>query len=166
MGPGSQKLPLKPVARPVGLAVMPRLTPKTATLAALGLVFVGCLPVTGYLVDSRVLRGLGAATAAAPFPKVFSDVDGLETFASDFTLHWRDGRGGAHALAEHGADGEGDGDVESFDRVPPLLSPFSQAVVWVLRLYESDETNPSYRRMRWAIVLMSPLRRLSCLVSK
>jgi hypothetical protein len=44
---------------------MPRLPPKTANLAALGLVFVGCLPVTGYLVDSRVLRGLGAATAEA-----------------------------------------------------------------------------------------------------
>jgi hypothetical protein len=36
-------------------------------------------------------------TMMAPFPKVFSDVDGLETFASEFTLHWRDGRG-AHAM--------------------------------------------------------------------
>ena len=99
MGPGSQKLPLKPTVGPADLGGMPRLTPKTANLAALGLVLVGCLPVTGYFLDSRVLRGLGAATAAAPFPKVFSDVDGLETFASEFTLHWRDGRGGTHALA-------------------------------------------------------------------
>jgi len=33
-----------------------------------------------------MLRGIGFASAIAPFPKVFSDVDGLETFASDFTL--------------------------------------------------------------------------------
>ncbi len=77
---------------------MPRMTPKTANLAALGLVLIGCLPVAGYLLDARALRGLGAATAAAPFPKVFSAVDGLETIASEFTLHWRDGANGAHAL--------------------------------------------------------------------
>lgn len=39
------------------------------------------------------MRGIGAALAMAPFPKVFSDVDGLETFASEFTLRWRDARG-------------------------------------------------------------------------
>jgi len=77
---------------------MLRLTPKSANIAALGLSLIGCLPVLGYLTGSRALRGLGAATAAAPFPKVFSDVDGLETFASEFTLHWRDGQGGAHEL--------------------------------------------------------------------
>jgi len=77
---------------------MPRLTPKLANLAALGLTVAGCLPVIGYLAGSRALRGVGAATAAAPFPKVFSDVDGLETFASEFTLHWRDAQG-AHTLA-------------------------------------------------------------------
>jgi hypothetical protein len=36
-----------------------------------------------------MLRGLGAATAASPLPKVFSDVDSLETFASEFTLRYR-----------------------------------------------------------------------------
>jgi hypothetical protein len=32
------------------------------------------------------LRGIGAATVASPLPKVFSDVRGLETFASRFEL--------------------------------------------------------------------------------
>jgi hypothetical protein len=54
--------------------------------------------VVGYLTNSRALRGLGAATAAAPFPKVFSDVDGLETIASEFILHWKDAAGAGHEL--------------------------------------------------------------------
>jgi len=45
--------------------------------------------MTGYVTGAITLRGIGAATAASPLPKVFSDVDGLETFASEFTLHYR-----------------------------------------------------------------------------
>ncbi len=75
---------------------MPRLTPKSANLIALGLTLMGCLPMIGYITESRALRGVGAATAAAPYTKVFSDVDGLETFASSFTLLWRDGQGTLH----------------------------------------------------------------------
>jgi hypothetical protein len=77
---------------------VPRLTPRSANLVALGLTVLGCLPVAGFLLHSRALRGLGAATAAAPFPKVFSDVDGLETFASEFMLRWTDGKGAGHEL--------------------------------------------------------------------
>jgi len=40
----------------------------------------------GYLTGSKVLRGIGAASVISPLPKVFSDVDGLETFASKFTM--------------------------------------------------------------------------------
>ena len=47
------------------------------------------MQMTGYLTGSVALRGIGAATAASPLPKVFSDVDGLETFASEFTLRYR-----------------------------------------------------------------------------
>jgi hypothetical protein len=75
---------------------MPRPTPKLLNAAALCLTIMGGLPMFGYLIDSRALRGLGLATAAAPFPKVFSDVDGLETFASEFILHWRDAAGAEH----------------------------------------------------------------------
>lgn len=62
------------------------------------LTLAGCAQMLGYLVDSRALRGLGAASMIAPFPKVFSDVDGLETFASEFRLRWRDAAGQAHAV--------------------------------------------------------------------
>jgi hypothetical protein len=57
--------------------------------AALAICCVGCLQMMGYITGSATLRGIGAATAASPLPKVFSDVDGLETFASEFTLHYR-----------------------------------------------------------------------------
>ncbi len=62
-------------------------------IAALGLTVIGSLQMVGFLVGSRELRGLGAASAMAPLPKVFSDERGLETFASRFTLSYRLGAG-------------------------------------------------------------------------
>jgi hypothetical protein len=56
---------------------------------ALVICVVGCMQMTGYVIGSVALRGIGAASAASPLPKVFSDVDGLETFASEFTLRYR-----------------------------------------------------------------------------
>ena len=76
---------------------MPRLTPQSANFAALVLTALGCLQMVGYVAQARALRGLGAALGCAPLPKVFSDVDGLETFASTFTLRWRD-PAGEHSL--------------------------------------------------------------------
>lgn len=76
---------------------MLRLTPKTANIAAVMITLVGSFQMIGYMTGVSAVRGIGAVTAAAPFPKVFSDVDGLETFASDFTLHWQDALGGSHA---------------------------------------------------------------------
>ncbi|MEM0964629.1 MAG: hypothetical protein AAGJ81_00575 [Verrucomicrobiota bacterium] len=46
----------------------------------------GCLQFIGYLLGSATLRGIGAACGFAPYTKVFSDVDGFETFAADFSL--------------------------------------------------------------------------------
>jgi len=63
------------------------------TYAALSLAVIGCMQMAGYVTGSRFLRGVGAATAASPLPKVFSDVDGLETFASEFTVRYRDAHG-------------------------------------------------------------------------
>jgi hypothetical protein len=57
--------------------------------AALAICLVGCLQMMGSVIGSVALRGIGAATAASPLPKVFSDVDGLETFASEFRLRYR-----------------------------------------------------------------------------
>lgn len=61
--------------------------------AAVMLGAIGCLQMLGYVTGSRLLRGIGAATAVSPLPKVFSDVDGLETFASEFTVRYRDAHG-------------------------------------------------------------------------
>lgn len=54
--------------------------------AAFVLFTIGLLQMAGEACGSRTLKGLGAATAAAPLPKVFCDVAGLEPFASAFTL--------------------------------------------------------------------------------
>ena len=55
-------------------------------LAAVVILAIGLLQMAGEVCGSRTLRGIGAATVAAPSPKVFCDVAGLEAFASTFTL--------------------------------------------------------------------------------
>ena len=54
--------------------------------AALVIFAAGLLQMAGEVCGSRTIKGLGAATVAAPLPKVFCDVAGLEPFASSFTL--------------------------------------------------------------------------------
>ena len=71
---------------------------RRANLFALGLLAIGSLQMIGYAVGSDTLRALGAATTMAPMPKVFSDVDGLETFASEFTLGYWEPNGTEHSL--------------------------------------------------------------------
>lgn len=53
------------------------------------LVGLGLLQILGFLFQSPALRGLGAMTAASPLPIVFTDVRGVETFASEFTIVWQ-----------------------------------------------------------------------------
>lgn len=55
-------------------------------LVAFSLLLVGFTQMTGDLLHNRVLKGIGAATAMAPCPKVFCDMDGLEPFASTFEI--------------------------------------------------------------------------------
>ena len=59
---------------------------KRANIAALFLFVIGLSNMCGYVFHVTALKGIGAALMMAPAPKVFSDVDGLETFASTFTL--------------------------------------------------------------------------------
>lgn len=54
--------------------------------AAAALLVLGLMHMAGFVTGVKWMRGLAAVTAASPLPKVFSDVDGLETFASVFTL--------------------------------------------------------------------------------
>jgi hypothetical protein len=66
-------------------------------VAALLLLF-GCTQMAGDLFGLRALKGIGAASAFAPCPKVFCDVNGLEGFASTFTLQFRTSSGKTHEL--------------------------------------------------------------------
>jgi hypothetical protein len=68
------------------------------TLAAVGLTVLGLAQMAGDVAGLPVLRGLAAATAASPAPKVFSAVQGLETYSSRFTLQWTDAAGRARSL--------------------------------------------------------------------
>ena len=64
---------------------------KRTTIA---LLLLGVLQMAGELAHLPALKGIGAATAASPAPKVFSAVRGLETYSTRFYLEWthRDGR--------------------------------------------------------------------------
>ena len=65
------------------------------TVAAAILLAVGSTQMIGYVLGSKALRGLGAALCMSPCPKVFADVDGLETFASRFTIAYETTEAGA-----------------------------------------------------------------------
>ena len=73
--------------------------------AAACLIAIGLLQMAGDLCErylseavGRPLKGLGAATAAAPAPKVFSAVRGLETYSTRFFLEWAGPDGERHSL--------------------------------------------------------------------
>jgi hypothetical protein len=66
--------------------------------AALFLLIVGLLQMTGDLLILPALKAVAAATGASPAPKVFSSVQGLETFSSVFYLEWRDREDGADSI--------------------------------------------------------------------
>lgn len=57
------------------------------------LAVVGLSQMAGDVLGWPALRGLAAATGAAPAPKVFGSVAGHETFSARFTLQWDDGAG-------------------------------------------------------------------------
>ncbi len=54
--------------------------------AAIFILLLGLSQMAGDLLGNRALKGIGAASAIAPCPKVFCDVNGLEGFASTFTM--------------------------------------------------------------------------------
>lgn len=60
--------------------------PRWIGWCSIAILCVGCLQFAGYILGNAALRGIGAACGFAPFTKVFSDVDGFETFAADFSL--------------------------------------------------------------------------------
>ena len=66
--------------------------------AGLFLAVLGLLTITGDLLHLPLLKGIGTATAASPAPKVFSAVQGYETFSTQFFLEWTDRQGLAQEL--------------------------------------------------------------------
>jgi hypothetical protein len=65
---------------------------------AVALLVLGLAQMAGDLTGFAALKGLAAATAASPAPKVFSSVRGLETYSSRFYLEYRDRQGNEHSL--------------------------------------------------------------------
>lgn len=61
------------------------------------LLAIGFLQMTGDLLHLPALKGIAAATAASPAPKVFSSVNGLETFSTRFFVEWSDPSGQFHS---------------------------------------------------------------------
>src|ERR1043166_2432955 len=59
---------------------------KQANSIALGVTVFACSAMLGDVVNCLPLKGIGAASAFAPFPKGFCDNQGLEGFASNFTI--------------------------------------------------------------------------------
>jgi hypothetical protein len=59
-------------------------------IAAIALLTIGLLQMAGDLFHSPLLKGVGAATAASPAPKVFCAVRGLETYSTHFYVEWMD----------------------------------------------------------------------------
>jgi hypothetical protein len=66
--------------------------------AAALLLVVGLAQIAGDVAGIAPLRGIAAATAASPAPKVFSAVRGLETYSSRFTLAWTEDSGRERTL--------------------------------------------------------------------
>jgi hypothetical protein len=57
------------------------------------LLVLGLLQMAGDVLHLPAIKGLAAATAASPAPKVFSAVRGLETYSTRFFLEWTDKSG-------------------------------------------------------------------------
>ena len=66
--------------------------------AALALLVLGLLRMTGDVLGLRALVGIGTASGASPAPKVFSAVQGLETFSTRFFVQWTDTTGASQEL--------------------------------------------------------------------
>lgn len=68
---------------------------------------LGFLGMFAELIPGQVLKGLAAGTCASPRPKVFTTVQGLETFSTGFVLHFTDDKGKEQALPITGKEYRG-----------------------------------------------------------
>lgn len=54
------------------------------------IVIIGFLQIIGYLTKVKTIRNLGVVSASSPLPIVFTEVKGVETFASNFYIRYKD----------------------------------------------------------------------------
>lgn len=54
---------------------------------------IGSLQIIGYVTGVDIIRNLGRVTSSSPLPLVFSEVKGVETFASNFYMQYDDANG-------------------------------------------------------------------------
>jgi hypothetical protein len=62
------------------------------------LVVIALLQMIGDILNQPWMKAMGAASGASPAPKVFSTVNGLETFSSRFFLVWKDKENVIHRM--------------------------------------------------------------------
>lgn len=74
--------------------------PESAVRAAIiaALAFLGFAQMAADIFHLPAFKALAAATAASPAPKVFSSVNGLETFSTRFFIEWFDQAGAFHSI--------------------------------------------------------------------
>jgi hypothetical protein len=110
--------------------------------AAATLLAIGLLQMTGDVLGLPALKGLGMATAAAPAPRVFSSIRGLETFSTRFFLEWHSGDGALRSLALT---------PEVYER---LRGPYNRRNAYGAALAAGPvlATDPRTRRMFWAVL--------------
>lgn len=65
---------------------------------AILLLVVGCLQMLGDVTGVSAIKGIGAATAMSPAPRVFSSVKGLETYSTRFWIEWTNQGGESFSL--------------------------------------------------------------------
>jgi hypothetical protein len=118
-------------------------------ILAAGLLAVGLLQMIGDVAGIAALKGIGAATAASPAPKVFCAAKGLETFSTRFYLEWTDS----------------DGKERSLELTPQLYSrlrgPYKRRNVYGAVLAYGPVLPPDLREpvMRYALTGDAPLLR-------
>lgn len=62
------------------------------------LCLIGCMQMAGDLLKLPPVKGIGAALAASPAPKVFTAQNGFETYSSRFYVEWRARDGTPHSV--------------------------------------------------------------------
>ena len=56
-------------------------------------IFIGCIQIIGHVIGVKEVKAFGMLTASSPLPIVFTEVKGVETFASDFYIEYIDEHG-------------------------------------------------------------------------